>query len=81
MIKILIPIFLFLFLTLSVSACSQTTRTPISESLTRPCADWPSADGRNLETTRDLLGLAQEGRVAHADCQARYDALRGVVSP
>ena len=59
--------------------CTQATRTPISESLTRKCAEWPSASGRNLDTTRDLLGLAQEGRMAHADCQARYDALRGAV--
>ena len=59
--------------------CTQATRTPISEALTRDCADWPSAAGRNLDTTRDLLSLSQEGRVAHADCQARYDALRGAV--
>lgn len=61
------------------AGCTPATRMPISESLTRDCADWPSAAGRDLQTTRDLLGLAQEGRIAHADCQARYDALRGAV--
>ena len=77
--RILILSILLLFILLSVSACTQATRAPISESLTRDCQDWPSAAGRDLQTTRDLLALSQEGRVAHADCQARYDALRGAV--
>ena len=68
-----------LLVALFFAGCTPATRTPISEALTRDCANWPSAAGRNLDTTRDLLGLAQEGRVAHADCQARYDALRGAV--
>lgn len=77
----MIRFFLLCFCFVGLVGCTQATRTPISENLLRDCSDWPSSQGRQVEMTRDLLDLAREGRLAHADCQARYDALRGAVRP
>ena len=57
---------------LSLSACGAT----IPAALTQPCKDWPSAGPGGVKTTQRALELAAEGKLAHADCKARYDALR-----
>tara|TARA_R110002074_G_scaffold125024_1_gene261858 strand:- start:11034 stop:11264 length:231 start_codon:yes stop_codon:yes gene_type:complete len=59
---------------LMLSACT----TPLPDVLLRECKDWPVAGAGDLDVKK-ILTLTQDGKLAHADCQARYDALRAYI--